>query len=455
MKKYQDIIIGFGKGGKTLATALKKAGREVALIEKSDQMYGGTCINVACIPSKFLENEARRSSMIGGSFEDKARRYKQVIQEKRELVGKLRDKNYKKLAEAAGVDVITGTAFFTDPNHIMVANQDGMTEELEGDNFYINTGARPFIPPIKGIHESSHVYISETLMEEERLPKNLVIIGGGYIGVEFASYYSNFGSQVTVIQNGKDFIPREDQEVAQAGLDLLKKKGVRIMESTEVESVRDMDDVALVSVSQNGRQEILRADAVLVATGRRPNIEGLNLDKAGVDLTDRGAIKTDEGLRTTASHIWAMGDVVGGLQFTYISLDDSRIVKSQVLGEGERTTQNRGEVPYSIFVDPPFSRVGLTEKQALEAGYTIKKSVLPAQAIPKALVIGRPEGLLKAIIDEETGKILGAHLFCAESQEMINIIKMVMDANLPYTVLRDGIFTHPTMSEALNDLFAL
>ena len=163
------------------------------------------------------------------------------------------------------------------------------------------------------------------------------------------------------------------------------------MESTEVESVRDMDDVALVSVSQNGRQEILRADAVLVATGRRPNIEGLNLDKAGVDLTDRGAIKTDEGLRTTASHIWAMGDVVGGLQFTYISLDDSRIVKSQVLGEGERTTQNRGEVPYSIFVDPPFSRVGLTEKQALEAGYTIKKSVLPAQAIPKALVIGRPD----------------------------------------------------------------
>ena len=223
-----------------------------------------------------------------------------------------------------------------------------MTEELEGDNFYINTGARPFIPPIKGIHESNHVYISETLMEEERLPKNLVIIGGGYIGVEFASYYSNFGSQVTVIQNGKDFIPREDQEVAQAVLDLLKKKGVRIMESTEVESVRDMDDVALVSVSQNGRQEILRADAVLVATGRRPNIEGLNLDKAGVDLTDRGAIKTDEGLRTTASHIWAMGDVVGGLQFTYISLDDSRIVKSQVLGEGERTTQNRGEVPYSI-----------------------------------------------------------------------------------------------------------
>ena len=367
----------------------------------------------------------------------------------------MRDKNYKKLAEAAGVDVITGTAFFTDPNHIMVAYQDGRTEGLEGDNFYINTGARPFIPPIKGIHESSHVYISETLMEEERLPKNLVIIGGGYIGVEFASYYSNFGSQVTVIQNGKDFIPREDQEVAQAVLDLLKKKGVRIMESTEVESVRDMDDVALVSVSQDGRQEILRADTVLVATGRRPNVEGLNLDKAGVDLTERGAVKTDEGLRTTASHIWAMGDVAGGLQFTYISLDDSRIVKSQVLGAGERTTLNRGEVPYSIFVDPPFSRVGLTEKQALEAGYTIKKSVLPAQAIPKALVIGRPEGLLKAIIDEESGKILGAHLFCAESQEMINIIKMAMDADLPYTVLRDCIFTHPTMSEALNDLFAL
>lgn len=455
MKKYQDIIIGFGKGGKTLAAALKKAGHEVALIEKSDKMYGGTCINVACIPSKFLENEARRSRMMGGSFEDKARRYREAILGKRELVGKLRDKNYKKLAEAAGVDVITGTALFTDSKHIMVSYQDGRTEELEGENFYINTGARPFIPPIKGIDESRHVYISETFMEEERLPENLVIIGGGYIGVEFASYYSNFGSKVTVIQNGKDFIPREDQEVAQAVLESLKNKGVRIMESTDVESVRDMDDIALVNVSQNGRQDILRADAILVATGRRPNIEGLNLDKAGVELTDRGAVKTDEGLRTSAPNIFAMGDVAGGLQFTYISLDDSRIVKSQVLGNAERTTGNRGEVPYSIFVDPPFSRVGLTEKQALEAGYAIKKSVLPAQAIPKALVIGRSEGLLKAIIDEKTGKILGAHLFCAESQEMINIVKMVMDAGLPYTVLRDGIFTHPTMSEALNDLFAI
>ena len=454
MKKYQDIIIGFGKGGKTLATALKKAGREVALIEKSDQMYGGTCINVACIPSKFLENEARRSSMIGGSFEDKARRYKQVIQEKRELVGKLRDKNYKKLAEAAGVDVITGTAFFTDPNHIMVANQDGMTEELEGDNFYINTGARPFIPPIKGIHESNHVYISETLMEEERLPKNLVIIGGGYIGVEFASYYSNFGSQVTVIQNGKDFIPREDQEVAQAVLDLLKKKGVRIMESTEVESVRDMDDVALVSVSQNGRQEILRADAVLVATGRRPNIEGLNLDKAGVDLTDRGAIKTDEGLRTTASHIWAMGDVVGGLQFTYTSLDDFRIIWSNMNG-GSYALSKRKAVPYSVFISPSYSRVGMSETEARKADIPVRIAKLPAAAIPKAQVLKNPQGMLKAVIHEETGQILGAMLLCEESYEMINTIKLAMDLGAPYQVLRAQIYTHPTMSEAFNDLFGM
>jgi pyruvate/2-oxoglutarate dehydrogenase complex dihydrolipoamide dehydrogenase (E3) component len=198
----------------------------------------------------------------------------------------------------------------------------------------------------------------------------------------------------------------------------------------------------------------LAADAVLVATGRRPNLEGLRPEAAGIALTERGAVQTDEHLRTTAPNIWAMGDVVGGLQFTYISLDDFRIVKSDVLGDGSRTTRNRGAVPYSVFLDPPFSRVGLTEKEARQQGRSVKIARLPVAAIPKAQVLSNPTGLLKAVIDAETNQILGAHLFCEESHELINLVKLAMDAGIPYPVLRDGIYTHPTMSEALNELFA-
>ena len=192
----------------------------------------------------------------------------------------------------------------------------------------------------------------------------------------------------------------------------------------------------------------------MAATGRRPNVQGLNLAAAGVELTERGAVKTDEHLRTSAPNIWAMGDVAGGLQFTYISLDDSRIVRSQLLGNGARTTENRGSVPYSVFLDPPFSRVGMSEAEAVKAGYSVKIAKLPAMAIPKAKLLRQPEGLLKAVVDANTGLILGAHLFCADSHEMINTVKIAMDAKLPYTVLRDAIYTHPTMSEAFNDLFA-
>lgn len=298
------------------------------------------------------------------------------------------------------------------------------------------------------------MYTSETMMELENLPKRLVIIGGGYIGVEFASYYANFGSQVTVIQNGADFLPREDQETAGYALESMISRGIRVLFQTDIEKVEDLEQEAALTISRDGQRSELRADAILAATGRRPNIEGLHPGKAGVKLTGRGAIQVDDRLRTTVPNIWAMGDVTGGLQFTYMSLDDFRIVKSQVLGEGERTAQNRGSVPYSIFIDPPFSRVGLTEKEAREQGYEVKTAKLPAAAIPKAMVLEKTDGFLKAVIDGKTGKILGAHLFCAESHEMINTVKIVMDAGLPYTVLKDGIFTHPTMSEAMNDLFA-
>ncbi len=293
----------------------------------------------------------------------------------------------------------------------------------------------------------------EMLLRQCVLPKNLVIIGGGYTGVEFASTYADFGSKVTVIQNGSLFLPREDREIADAVYENLKSRGIEILANTEIQSIEEKEGKAVVKITRENERRSLEADTVLVATGRKPNTEGLELEKAGVKLTSRDGIVTDAHLRTTVPNIYAMGDVVGGLQFTYISLDDFRIVRSAVLGDGSYTTEDRGVVPYSVFVNPPFSRVGLSEEDAIQKGYSVKIMQLPASAIPRSLVVEQSAGLLKAVIDGKTGLILGAHLFCEESHEMINAIKLAIDAKLPYTVLRDMIFTHPTMSEAFNDLF--
>lgn len=454
MKKYDAVIIGFGKGGKTLAGALAAAGQRVALVERSPEMYGGTCINVGCIPTKSLVNSANLSKKLEGDFWEKAQRYRAAVEEKERLTGMLRKKNFDKLDTNPNITVYNGVASFKDQTHITVSLPDGGKETLEGTRFFINTGAHPFLPPIPGLKDNPYVYLSETLLDRKELPQRLAIIGGGYIGMEFASIYANFGSQVTVIQDGSVFLPREDEEISAAVMQSLTSRGVRVLLSTEVEAVTEAEGYAVLTVSSQAGREEISAEAVLVATGRRPNLEGLAPENAGVEVTARGAVKTDEHLRTTAANIWAMGDVTGGLQFTYVSLDDFRIVKSQLLGDGSRSTLNRGAVPYSVFLDPPFSRVGLSEKEARDQGYDVLVAKLPAAAIPKAQVLNMPQGLLKAVIDKNTGLILGAHLFCEESYEMINIIKLAIDARIPYSVLRDNIYTHPTMSEALNDLFA-
>ena len=453
MRKVDAAVIGFGKGGKALAGALAAAGKTVALVEKSPKRYGGTCINVACIPTKSLVHSAALSAAQGGTFDERAARYAAAIDEKDRVTGLLRGKNYHKLADLPNVEVVDGTASFVDATHLEVERPDGMREAIEAEQVFVNTGARPFVPPIPGV-DGPRVHVSETLLDVRTLPERLVVIGGGYIGMEFASLYANFGSQVTVVQDGEEFLPREDAEIAAAVLASLEARGIRVVRGADVRRIDDGPDEALVTVAANGAEEHLPADAVLVATGRRPNVAGLNLEAAGVELTGRGAVRTDEHLRTTAPNIWAMGDVVGGLQFTYLSLDDFRIVRDDVLGDGARTTANRGTVPYSVFLDPPFSRAGMTEQEARAAGLNVKVAKLPAAAIPKAQLLQKPTGLLKAVIDADTDLVLGVHLFCEESYEMVNTAKLAMDAGLPYQVLRDAVYTHPTMSEAFNDLFA-
>ena len=452
--KYDAVIIGFGKGGKTMAGALGAAGKKVALIEKSDRMYGGTCINVGCIPTKSLVYRAGLAAAKGGSFEEKAAAYKAAMEQKEDLTARLRGKNYQKLDSNPNITIIDGTASFQSP-HVVEVEKDGKTFQVEGEQIFINTGSSAFIPPIEGLKGNPYVYTSEGLLNLTELPSRLVIIGGGYIGVEFSSIYASFGSKVTILQDGDIFLPREDEEIAGAVRESLESRGIRVMTGVKVKALEQAEGKALVAVDNGKEVKKLEAEAVLVATGRRPNTAGLNLEAAGVEIGPRGGIVTDDSLTTTAPHIYAMGDVRGGLQFTYISLDDFRIVKSKVLGDGSYTLKERGAVPYSIFLIPPFSRVGLSEKEAVEKGYKVKVARLAAAAIPKAQVLEQPAGLLKAVIDEETGLILGAHLFCQESYEMINMIKLAMDAKVPYQVLRDTIYTHPTMSEAFNDLFAV
>lgn len=453
MKKYDNIIIGFGKAGKTLAGLFASKGESTLIVEKSEYMYGGTCINIACLPTKTLENLARESKLMGGGFEEKAKRYTEAVEFKDTLISKLRTKNYDK-AVSAGVEVVVGTASFEDSHTINVKTKEDEFK-VYGERIVINTGARSFIPPIEGINSSEKIYTSTSLMSLKTLPRKLVVVGGGFIGLEFASYYTNFGSEVLVLQDQPVFIPREDDDIRAAVEENLDSRGIKILKSVKIEKFVDTDSGVEIHYEIEGTKEIVSADAVLVATGRVPNTEGLNLSAAGVEVGSRGEVVVDEHLKTSVDHIYAVGDVKGGLQFTYISLDDFRIIKDSIYGDGSRTTENRGHIPFSVFIDPPLARVGMTQAEAIEKGYFVKVGKLPVAAVPKANVIKKPEGLMKVIIDEKTGYILGAHLFAPESHEIINIIKLAMDQNIPYTVLRDSIYTHPTIVESFNDLFAI
>jgi hypothetical protein len=290
-------------------------------------------------------------------------------------------------------------------------------------------------------------------MELKELPKKLTIIGAGYIGLEFASMYSEFGSEVTVIDMSDRLMPREDEEIAERVKAILEAKGIKFLLKSKIEEISDRNDKGYVKISgENGESEV-ESDAILVAIGRKPNTEGLNLEAAGVKTDERGAVAVDETLKTTADNIWAMGDVKGGLQFTYISLDDFRIIRDNVYGNGSRTINDRNVIPYSVFINPPLSRVGMTEKEAVEKGYEVKTGRLEAMAIPKGKIEGVTDGLLKTVVDAKTDKILGCTLLCNTSHEMINVVAAAIKAEQKYTFLKDMIFTHPTMSEALNDLF--
>ena len=456
MNAFDVIIIGFGKGGKTLAAEFAKRGRKVAIVERSDKMYGGTCINIGCIPTKTLVHQAKiASGMKDATFEERSEFYRNAISVKEAVTSALRNKNYHNLADNPNVTVYTGVGSFVSSDVVSVRTS---TEEimLTSKQIIINTGAETVIPPIDGVAGNPLVYTSTSIMELTELPRRLVIIGGGYIGLEFASMYASFGSQVTVLESYPELIAREDRDIAASVKETLEKKGIVFRMNAKVQSVNRVEDKAIVTFADSQTDEVfvLEADAVLLATGRRPNTKDLNLEVAGVEVDVRGAIIVDEYLKTTNPNIRAVGDVKGGLQFTYISLDDYRIVREDLFGDKERRTGDRNPVSYSVFIDPPLSRIGLNEEEARRQNRDIIVKKLPVMAIPRAKTLGETDGLLKAIIDKNTGKILGCVLFAPDSGEVINTVAVAMKTGQDYTFLRDFIFTHPSMSEALNDLFS-
>ncbi|WP_350271635.1 dihydrolipoyl dehydrogenase family protein [Frondihabitans sucicola] len=445
------VVIGFGKGGKTAAHVLAEAGKRIILVEQDENMYGGTCPNVGCVPSKMLVHysSARRLE------DDKQEFFAQSVAGVKALTSAFRAGNFDSLNGQNGAVVLTGTARFLDDHSVVVGEgRDAIT--VTATTVLINTGSEPLLPALPGLAESAHLVSGTDLIQKDRLPSRLVIIGGGYLGLEFADIYRHFGTDVTVLEAGDRFLAREDPDIADAVTGILEGDGIELVTAARVIAVRDNENGAVISYEKDGRTFEVAADAILPATGRRPAIDNLDLAAAGIEVTQRGAVKVDDQLRTTQPHIFALGDVNGGPQFTYVSLDDARIVLDQLLGEGTRRVSDRVAVPHTLFITPPLATVGLTETEARAQGLNItvsRENVADIVAMPRAYTVEETRGLMKFIVDADTDTILGAALLSIDAQEIINLVSLAVRHGITATQLRNSIYTHPSSTEALNEVF--
>lgn len=436
MTHYDLLVIGFGKAGKTLAGKLAAAGKQVALVERDAAMYGGTCINIGCIPTKTLIVAAEKNLA-----------FDQVMAQKEAVVTRLRGKN-EAVLKGAGVTLYNAQARFLSNTVVELAAGDDR-EELTADLIVINTGAVTNALPIPGLLTSDKVYDSTGIQNLTDRPDRLAIIGGGNIGLEFASLYTKLGSQVTVFEAAPAILGRDEPEIAKLAQTYLEEDGVTFKLGATISAVANSG--AEVVISAGG--EDYAFDAVLHATGRKPAVEGLGLENTDIQLTERGAIQVDDYCETSVPGIYAVGDVNGGPQFTYTSLDDFRIVFGKLTGNGDYKRSDRGALPSTVFIEPALSRVGLTEKEATEQGYEVVTNQLPVANMPRAHVNNDLRGLYKVVVDKKTSLILGASLLGTGSQEIINLITMAIDNKIPYTYIKNQLFTHPTMAENLNDVF--
>ena len=441
---YDIIVIGFGKAGKTLAVKSAALGKKVALIERSPQMYGGTCINVGCIPTKRLVTASKEAGFV--NFSVLGEYFVLSMQKKDELVEALRAKNLAMLKGNPNIDVIDGEGSFTSANSVRVLSPDGQTREISAETIVVNTGSREVEPSFDV--SSQIAYSSEEILNLKILPKHLVIIGGGFIGLEFASIFAGFGSKVSVLMRSK-FMKNEDEDVAASVKSALQAQGVQIIEGCEFLSLNDGE----LKFNLAGESETIAADAFLYALGRRANTNDLNLAAARVQTDARGNIITNEHLQSSAAGIYAAGDVRSGEMFTYTSLDDFRIIFSALFGDGARTTKNRAPHASVLFTRTPLARIGLSERQARESGREIKVLKLSMATVPGAKVVAHDEGMMKAVVDAASGEILGAALHCVNAHEIVNELAIAMALGAKADFFKNQIFTHPSISEALNDLF--
>ena len=451
------IIIGSGQAGKPLALALANAGWKTTIIER--EHVGGTCINVGCTPTKTMVGSARvaylarRGADYGVNTGPVTVDLSKVRQRKRDIVTSFRGGSQRSLEKTKGVTLLFGKARFTDPKSVEVSLNDGGTRRLKADKIFINTGARPHKPSVPGL-ENVSVLNSTSIMELDSVPKHLLALGGGYIALEFGQMFRRFGSKVTIIGRGGQLLSREDPDVAQEVAKILKEDGVEVLLDTRAVRVERSGDgtIRFVAHTPEGERTLIGSH-LLVATGRTPNTEELNLTAAGVQIDKRGFVQANERLETNVPGIYALGDVKGGPAFTHISYDDFRIIRTNLLEQGNATTNNR-LVPYTVFIDPQLGRVGLNEKEARAQGRNLRVAKLPMSYVARALEVDETRGFMKAVVDADTNQILGASILGIEGGEIMSVLQLAMMGNVPYTVIRDGVFAHPTLAESLNNLFA-
>jgi len=452
---YDGIVIGSGQGGTPLAKALAKAGRKTAIIER--EHIGGTCINVGCTPTKTMFNSARvaylsrRAADFGVHSGPVTVNMGEVRARKQGIVDSFRNSGLSGIEKTPNLDLFMGEASFTGPTSIKVRMNDGSERALTGDKIFINTGGRPSAPDITGIKDVSYLD-SSSVMELDQLPEHLLVMGGGYIGLEFGQMFRRYGSKVTIVHRGDRLLSQEDPDITDQIAAILREDGVTLLFNSEVTGVARGDGGIRLSVHSSEGEQTINGSHLLVAVGRSPNTEKLNLEAAGIDIDAKGFIKTNERLETNVPGVYAIGDVKGGPQFTHISYDDFRIVRTNLIEGGSATIEGR-LVPYTVFIDPQLGRVGISETEARKNGLEIRVARMPMGWVARAIEMSETRGFIKCVVDAKSNQILGCAVLGVEGGELMAMFEIAMMGRLPYTVLREAIFAHPTMAESLNNLF--
>ena len=456
-ESFDAIVIGSGQGGGPLASAFATAGRKTALIER--KYAGGTCVNTGCTPTKTMiasgriAHLARRADDYGIDTGEITVDMRVVRQRKRDIVEQFRSGSESRIRNTDGLEYIEGEARFTGDKTLVVTLNDGGTRSLRADTIVLDVGERPR-PLDIDVPEGATILDSTSVMELDAVPEHLVIVGGGVIGLEFGQLFRRLGAGVTIVHRGERLIKREDEDITDAVEEILREDGISLELNSSPSSISMHGDKMTVAIERkDGSKVALRASHVLAAAGRMPNTDTLNAGATGLELDKRGYIETDDRLETNVPGVYALGDVRPGPKFTHISYDDYRILKANLIDGGRRSISDR-QVPYTVFIDPQLGRVGLSETQARDEGIPYKVGKMPMSSVARALEVDETRGLMKVLVHAETEQILGTAVLGIEGGELMSMIEIAMMGKLPYTALRDGVFAHPNLSEALNNVFA-